>query len=99
MFTQRLGPLAMAALALVGLLTAGARRGTAEEAEHPGHLGRRHRHVEHQRQQSRHDGLQDTRTLIASPAKASPSRTTMASKAARLGVPRSSTAASLSEPA
>ncbi len=31
----------------------------SEEAEHPRHLGRRHRLLEHQRLQPGHDGLQD----------------------------------------
>jgi hypothetical protein len=30
-----------------------------EQAQRPGHLGRRHRHLEHQPQQPRHDGLLD----------------------------------------
>ena len=33
-------------------------RNRRPEAEHPRHLGRRHRHLEHQPQQPRHDGLQ-----------------------------------------
>ena len=37
--------------------TPSGRPGAAGKAQHPGHHGRRHRAVEHQRLQSRHDGL------------------------------------------
>ena len=45
--------------ALAGLLGGGASQRPGQETQHPRHLGRRHRPVQHQRLQPRHDGLQD----------------------------------------
>ena len=59
-------------------------------AQHPRHLGRRHRLLEHQRLQPGHDGLPRRPTSTASPGKARSSPTGTASRAAPPAAPRSS---------
>ena len=69
-------------LALASVMPAAAQTAAPEEAQHPRHLGRRHRLLERQRLQPGHDGLQDARTSTASRRKARCSPTGMASRAA-----------------
>ena len=69
-----------------------------QEAEHPDHLGRRHRPVQHQRQQPRHDGLQDAQHRPHRQARARCSPTGTASRAAPRGAPRSSPGSRRSAP-
>ena len=62
------------------------------QAEHPRPVGRRHRLLEHQLQQPRHDGLLDAQHRPARAARASASPTSTASRAAPPAAPPSSPA-------
>ena len=75
------------------------RRRPGQKPQHPGHLGRRHRHPQHQRLQPRHDGLPDAQHRPHRQAKARSSPTPTPSKAAPPAARRSSSASTRSAPA
>ena len=70
-----------------------------EEAQHPRHLGRRHRRLQHQRLQPGHDGLQDAEHRPHREARARSSPTGTASRAAPPAARRSSPGSRRSAPA
>ena len=71
----------------------------AGEAQHPRHLGRRHRLVEHQRLQSRHDGLPHAQHRPHRPRRRALHRLLRPAIAAPPGAPPSSPASRRSAPA
>ena len=70
----------------------------ARQAEHPHHLGRRHRLVQRQRLQPRHHGLPHAQHRPHRPKRARCSPTGTASRAARPAAPRSSPGSRRSAP-